>query len=439
VGAIVMLVSEHEFTSKRISSQQTALLTAMTIAPLVGVLCVLVAWLAGRRDARSIRALLAATRDDANRAQTPVWTVITGTVQDSSPARAIDGQRVAMMREIDDEKLEQKFDGTFSVVDAEGEETRVDPAAATWCSVIRTRGALRDKKGETKRIVEQEIVPVGAAVLVAGRRDGTSRAMHAKGADSLLVFAAPAGTDPRAALRRLGRTRVDTIVLAGLVAASAAALDVAIATRTRIAVLNPSPLPHVVTYARRDLNGAAFEDVCSLPEHQSLARSVDDATVPLYGVPPFPITLYDARFAPPFAISSNGWMSLVRTTDSGLSGRLGSRTRPNAVIAPYWTDLRTRAMGVCVAVTGVMPHRRFVVQWQDAFDCCQESPSMHFTFEVVIHEAAAREGNVIDFVYAQMDGAHRTATIGLEDADGLESTSMSGPINAPRAIRWTPR
>jgi hypothetical protein len=92
---------------------------------------------------------------------------------------------------------------------------------------------------------------------------------------------------------------------------------------------------------------------------------------------------------------------------------------------------------VCAAITGQAPHRRFVVQWQDVYDCCSENPAMHLTFEVVIHEAG-NDSNVIDFVYPRMDGSHRTATTGIEDGDGVEGTSSSGTLSGPHGIRWTP-
>ena len=439
VAGFVCAVTHALRTSIRPSEQQLGVLIATAVFPLACFVLVLIAWLAGRRDARAIGALLA--EPEAERASRGVvWTTLAGTVKDSTPIPAIDGTPAAMTRQTaGDDDVKQETKGAFIVALADGTSVEIDPAGATWATSISARREQRDKDGTVQSVVEQDVVPVGAAVAVAGRLDRSARTMRAAGPESLIVFASAADSDPREVLRGIRSRRLDTIVLVSLVGTCAAALAIAVATRTHIPLFNPEPVARVVRYARSEIPASSFEDVCALPDHITVSPSVDDRTVALASlVLPFPVRLYGSLVQPPFSVSTNGWLSLSSTTDSGLSGHLPSTSRPNAVIAPYWADLKTRAFGICYAVVGAAPDRRLVVQWQDAYDCCSDNPSMHLTFEVVIHEAPARSSNVIDFVYAQLDGGHRAAVVGLEDANGLEGDTFSGTVNGPRGIRWEP-
>lgn len=204
----------------------------------------------------------------------------------------------------------------------------------------------------------------------------------------------------------------------------------------------PSP---VVTYSAADAPaGVSFIDVCSMTGSRRTLMTTDDRTVQIpeagSGVTiPFPLRMYGLDVSAPIAVSSNGWMSLSSTTSTSLGGRIPDPADPNMTLAPFWTDLYTRASGVCYGVVGTAPNRQLVVQWQDLHYCCSDDAAVHLTFEAIINEAPAGSNNVIDFVYQRLDGPMtRMPTAGIENDDGSEGTLVPGMLGAPRAVRFTP-
>jgi hypothetical protein len=96
----------------------------------------------------------------------------------------------------------------------------------------------------------------------------------------------------------------------------------------------------------------------------------------------------------------------------------------DAVLAAMWRDLATRGPGVCLAVVGTAPARRWVIQWGDARYFT--SIFGHLNFEVVLNEA----GDAIDFNYASMT-LPEPATVGLENWEGSRA---SIPFTIPQPI-----
>jgi len=210
----------------------------------------------------------------------------------------------------------------------------------------------------------------------------------------------------------------------------------------RAAITPPSP---VVTYTGTESPpGITFVDVCAMAGAGRVLVTIDDSTVsiPMGTGPaiPFPLRMYGIDAPTTVAVSSNGWMSLTRTTTNALSGRIPAPAEPNLTIAPYWTDTYTRAAGVCYAAVGTAPNRSYIVQWQDLHYCCTDDPMIHMTFEVILHEAAAGANNIIDVVYSRMDGVitGRGAAAGIENDDGSDGVTIAMPFTAPRVVRFTP-
>ena len=138
-------------------------------------------------------------------------------------------------------------------------------------------------------------------------------------------------------------------------------------------------------------------------------------------------------------VASKGFLTFVVGTLATSSGLLPSTSTPNGVIAPFWTDLRTRTPGVCVATLGSAPNRRVVVQWNDAnyFSGAEG----HLTFEAVLHEGT----NIIDFVYRALnDVSARTPAVGLERQDGFDAVALCPggvagcAVTSTSRLRFTP-
>jgi hypothetical protein len=201
-----------------------------------------------------------------------------------------------------------------------------------------------------------------------------------------------------------------------------------------------APTP-VVTYTPSTPAGVAFVDVCAMTGVGTALSALDDATVsiPVTGITiPFPLRMYGVDVTPPIAVSTNGWLSLSRTTTTALSGSIPSPTEPNLTIAPLWTDLFSRTPGICYAVLGTAPNRQFVVEWNDEQECCGTMPTTHLTYEAVINEAPMGTNNTIDLVYQRIDGMTRVPVAGIENDDGSIGVTIPGPFTAGRVVRFTP-
>ncbi len=199
------------------------------------------------------------------------------------------------------------------------------------------------------------------------------------------------------------------------------------------------PLAYVVSHPRFD---QGFVEICNVPGVRRVLPNADDATalIPEPEGPriPFPVRFYDVDAPPPYTVATNGWISLTNNAPIGpTTGGIPSTVAPNLLLAPFWRDLVTRG-GVCYAVVGQSPNRRFVVQWDDAYE--YSNAGAHLVFQAVIHEMApGRAHNVVDLVYSRLDGATTEGTAsGIENVDGTVGEPVpNGPL-APRVVRFTP-
>ncbi len=191
----------------------------------------------------------------------------------------------------------------------------------------------------------------------------------------------------------------------------------------------------------------AFEDACAARGSHLMLPNPDDSAV-LVALP-FSFRLFGTTIAAGTMVnvSTNGFLSLQSVASSGYRGDIPSMDAPNAVIAPFWTDLlvRNATAAVCVATVGAtVGSRTFVVQWNDVnwFGAPAGAPTM--TFQAVLHEGT----NLVDFVYQSVvprpPELDRTLTIGLENAAGLNAFAIcngaysSCGIAAGSRVRLTP-
>jgi hypothetical protein len=113
---------------------------------------------------------------------------------------------------------------------------------------------------------------------------------------------------------------------------------------------------------------------------------------------------------------------------------------PYPALYAFADNVCTGDAGICLAVTGNEPDKRFVVTWEDAYICMDTST--HLTFSVVLTEST----NTIDLRYGTMTGSSEAqgsqATIGLEDESGMLATQYSCNktviTSTPFAIHFTP-
>ncbi len=327
---------------------------------------------------------------------------------------------------------------TFTLVDGE-RRVEVQPSGATWASSV-LEGDRGDKGLDDA--VPVFIVPDGAQLIAASWAKEDADSLQSGGPESLVLFATEGDEDVVQSLRRTRRGHIGTalaLVVAPLAYAACAWLIVA---DVSVPFLHPEyDNRYRATHSFPD----TFVDACSLPNARvGLLASRDDDTFILSlsdfmydGSPFFETRLYGTPTAQ-LVVSTNGWLSVLPQRSSGLSGRIPDPSTPNGVMAPFWIDLITRDIGICYGMEGTTPRRTLRVQWTNVGTYRGPRDSAHLTFQVAIHEAAPGRDNVIDFLYATMDGAPRDATSGIEDANGNDGYPRQFVLGHSN-VRFSPR
>lgn len=175
----------------------------------------------------------------------------------------------------------------------------------------------------------------------------------------------------------------------------------------------------------RDDPAGPWVDACAQPGHQTVLVNVDDGE--FRTTLPFRFRYWGRPLAEgsPVTISPNGYVTLQPGASTPANGIIPNHLDGvDAVLAAMWRDLNTRGPGVCLAVVGNAPARRWVIQWADARYFT--SIFGHLNFEVVLNES----GDAIDFNYASMT-LPEPATVGLENWEG---SSASIPFTIPQPI-----
>ncbi|MEO3741902.1 PQQ-dependent sugar dehydrogenase [Plantactinospora sp. B5E13] len=168
--------------------------------------------------------------------------------------------------------------------------------------------------------------------------------------------------------------------------------------------------------------------------------TADDTVLPLAGddtvtrvALPFPVRLFGQPYDSAW-ISGNGFVSFTDPDGSQpINGPLPDAALPNAAVYPFWDDLYVRAdSSVRTAVTGVAPHRRFVVEWRNSG--LYGSSSARISFAAVF----AEDGEIA-FSYADLNSTGRergdSATVGLENGAGTVALPYS--VNQPTLVNGT--
>ncbi len=101
---------------------------------------------------------------------------------------------------------------------------------------------------------------------------------------------------------------------------------------------------------------------------------------------------------------------------------------PNDIIAPLWDDLTGGA--IYVGTSGTAPNRNFIISWINMEHA--NNMGVRYSFQAIIKEAAnIADTNDIVFQYQEVSqdvgtpGEGRSATIGVEDVDGLLGRTYS--------------
>jgi hypothetical protein len=138
------------------------------------------------------------------------------------------------------------------------------------------------------------------------------------------------------------------------------------------------------------------------------------------------------------AISQNGAIGFPTTAPSGVNVALPTTALGDAIL-PFWDALLT-PNGVCTAVVGAEPNRRFVIQYAGAQIAGVAGSALDF--EVVLSEST----NAIDVIYKRMAGTGDRptgsgATIGIQRADGSVVDQVgynaAGAVQTGTTLRWT--
>ncbi len=136
------------------------------------------------------------------------WGAVTGSVRtQSGAAPAMTLLLEETFREgstPNDETWRVEARAPFWIDTPEGVTWTVSPENATFASACPEPGDGQPSSSERKSIIARRVLRTGAPALVVGRARATDGAasMSASGPESLLIFAAPRGTEPRRELRR---------------------------------------------------------------------------------------------------------------------------------------------------------------------------------------------------------------------------------------------
>ena len=137
-------------------------------------------------------------------------------------------------------------------------------------------------------------------------------------------------------------------------------------------------------------------------------------------------------------IAQNGVIGFPTAAATGANVALPNTVHGDAIM-PFWDSLLT-PNGVCTAVVGNAPDRRFVIQFNGAQINGVAGSSLDF--EVILSEST----NAIDVIYKRMVSSTdrhtgSSATIGLQRADGSfvdqVGYNTAGVVQTGASLRWT--
>ena len=187
--------------------------------------------------------------------------------------------------------------------------------------------------------------------------------------------------------------------------------------------------PDAGGYRATDEAMYSFVDISGASGGSAVLQGTDDGTAVL--TLPFGVRFYGQTYALA-CVSTNGALYFIASAGecSGFEGDFANADLsvakvPNdrPALLPFWTDLTFQVAGagaVLYQAVGTAPHRRFVVQWHNAFP--QGSPNA-VTFQLVLPEDAPGDVlfqyRTVDLVAGNPAHSGALATIGIRNAGGL--------------------
>jgi hypothetical protein len=148
----------------------------------------------------------------------------------------------------------------------------------------------------------------------------------------------------------------------------------------------------------------------------------------------FKFKFYENSY-PQIYISTNGILTFGGGGTFARNENIPVDTTPNDLIAPFWDDLAVgspfNAGQVYYELRGSAPNRSFVVQWNAVTR--RVGTLKPLTFQAILFE----NGDIM-FQYKTLEGETNEATVGIEDADGIDGLlytyNSSSGLTADRAI-----
>ncbi|MDP3220398.1 MAG: hypothetical protein Q8S73_40250 [Deltaproteobacteria bacterium] len=186
----------------------------------------------------------------------------------------------------------------------------------------------------------------------------------------------------------------------------------------------------------------AWTDVCALPAAARMYASAQDDNSTLVTLP-LPNFQYWGRRVATVNIATNGFLSLDGVGSAEVGGTLPQATAPNAVVAPWWTDLRTPINSICYVTTGAIGSRSFIVQWSGVNYFATSAGAL--SFQVRLNEA----GNTIELLYNSLTPppSGYFVAVGLENWEGTRAEAVCagndamttcGAVTSGARFRFTP-
>jgi hypothetical protein len=169
----------------------------------------------------------------------------------------------------------------------------------------------------------------------------------------------------------------------------------------------------------------AWLDACALPGVTRIFSTSQDDASQLFALG-FDNFLYWGRRVSSVNVATNGFMNLDGAALSGTGGSLPFADGSNAVVAPWWVDLRVPGSSLCVATTGSVGARAFIVQWNSVNYYATSSAVL--TFQARLNEA----GNTIEFLYNAMGPAPTGSypAVGIENWESTNAEVVCAGNNA---------
>src|SRR6266849_2820211 len=213
-------------------------------------------------------------------------------------------------------------------------------------------------------------------------------------------------------------------------------------SRTVAIVVDQDLTVDFVLEARRDGFGYACDDTIAfnwIPGTFQTSLEGDEATLPVDL--PFPFTFYGQTYTVIY-LSTNGFGNFLGPRTDPFNACIPNPALPNALIAPFWTDLWINRPGgpsdshVYTALLGEVGSQQFVIEYRNATFFGQPFTNVA-TFEMVLSES----DNSIRYQYNRADGlgTGQGATVGIEDqagAIGLQFSCREPVISVGKAIRF---